>query len=148
MKKLMLISLFPFCSMANDAFDSSKLAGTERIFWVNSNTGNAVVYGEFENFHDLKALISSIISTDNSQPYTKEQYCSFDSLVFVDSNKNEIIQFKIDGEHVFYNGHAFADSNSKLSDFVKINQHRISQGEALHSQAIKLNIKNYAAKCL
>ncbi|WP_462163322.1 hypothetical protein [Pseudoalteromonas xiamenensis] len=148
MKKLMLISLFPFCSMANDAFDSSKLAGTERIFWVNSNTEKAVVYGEFENFHNLKSLISSIISTDNSQPYTKEKYCSFDSLVFVDSNKSEIIQFKIDGEHVFYNGYAFADSNSKLSDFVKINQHRISQGEALHSKAIKLNIKNYAAKCL
>lgn len=150
MKKLILLAFLTFGCLASDdiAFHSSTLDDTKTIFWVDHKTKSAVLYATWENFHKLKDLVSTTILTVNPKTQTSENFCSYDKLVFVNSNKDIISIFPIKNNSIIFNNNAFTVPKQQLSDFFNHNQERINKGDGLHSKAVKLNINNYSEKCL
>ncbi len=150
MKKLVLLALFTFGCIANDdvQFDSSTLDNTKLIYWVDNQTKSAVLYGKFEMFHKLKYLVSNTLLTTNEIAQTTENSCSYDKLVFVDSNKDIIAIFPIKNDSIFHNNINYTVSGQKLSNFFHFNQKRISNGDGLIDKHVRLNINNYSEKCL
>ncbi|WP_019028283.1 hypothetical protein [Colwellia piezophila] len=150
MKKLILLVFLTFGCIASDdmQFHSSTLDETKLIFWLDHKTKSAVLYGRWENFHKLKDLVSTTILTANANIQTSENFCSYDKLVFVDSNKDIISIFPIKNNSIIYNNHDFIVPEKQLSHFFNLNQKRIDRGDGLHSKAVKLNINNYSVKCL
>jgi len=150
MYKLTLLVLLSFGCIASDdiPFHSSTLDDTKLIFWVDHETKSAVLYGRFEMFHKLKDLVSTTILTANTKVQTSESFCSYDKLVFVDSNKDIISSFHIKNNTIIFNRSNFTVPEQQLSDFFVHNQKRINNGDELHSKAVKLNINNYSEKCL
>ncbi|WP_114327575.1 SMI1/KNR4 family protein [Candidatus Colwellia aromaticivorans] len=149
MKKLVFFVLITFGCIANDdtLFDSSTLDDTQIIYWVDSQTRSAVLYANFEVFHKLKNLVSTTILTTNATTQTSENLCSYDKLVFVDSNKNISSIFHIKNNSMIFNNSDFTVPRMQLSKFVNHNQNRINKGDGLHSKAMKRNINNYSEKC-
>lgn len=55
---LVFIGLISFNSLANQLIRGSDIEESETIYWINTDTKNAIIYSQFEVFHILKDLIN------------------------------------------------------------------------------------------
>lgn len=145
---LVFIGLISFNSLANQLIRGSDIEESETIYWINTDTKNAIIYSQFEVFHILKDLINETLMSEPLEATTLEDICHFDRLLFIDEQKNLLFEIAINGNEIIYEGSSYIVKENRLEKFINHNLKRIQNNESMLGRYIKLNINDYSDKCL